>query len=64
LLADIASNISKNGANIISASSEIRGSKIVESSFTIAVEGTEHLNRILSSIRKVKLIQEARRIDG
>jgi GTP pyrophosphokinase len=64
LLADIAANISKNGANIISASSEIRGSKIVESSFTIAVEGTEHLNRILSSIRKVKLIQEARRIDG
>jgi GTP pyrophosphokinase len=64
LLADIAANISKNGANIISASSEIKGSKIVESSFTIAVEGTEHLNRILSSIRKVKLIQEARRIDG
>jgi GTP pyrophosphokinase len=64
LLADIASNISKNGANIISAKSETRGSKIVESSFTIAVEGTEHLNRILSSIRKVKLIQEARRIDG
>ena len=64
LLADIASNISKNGANIISAKSETRGSKIVESSFTIAVEGTEHLKKILSSIRKVKHIQEVRRIDG
>ncbi len=64
LLADIASNISKNGANILSANSETRGSKIVDSYFTIAVEDTEHLNRILSAIRKVKHIQEVRRIDG
>jgi len=64
LLADIASNISKNGANIISANTETREGKMVDSFFTIAVEGTEHLNRILSAIRKVKHIQEVRRIDG
>jgi len=64
LLADIASNISKNGVNIISANTETREGKMVDSFFTIAVEGTEHLNRILSAIRKVKHIQEVRRIDG
>ena len=63
MLADIASNISKNGANILSASTETRGSKIVESYFTIAVEDTDHLNRVIAAIRKVKHIQEVRRID-
>jgi len=63
LLADITANISKNGANILSANTETRDSKIVDSYFTIAVEDTDHLNRVLSSIRKVKHIQDARRID-
>ncbi len=64
MLADIASNISKNGANIISANSESRGSKVVESFFTIAVNDIEHLNRVLSDIKKVKHIQEIKRIDN
>ena len=63
LLADIAANISKNGANIISANTETRESKIVDSFFTITVNDTEHLNRVLADIRKVKHIQEVRRID-
>jgi GTP pyrophosphokinase len=63
LLADITANISKNGANILSANTETRESKIVDSLFTIAVENTDHLNRVLSAIRKVKHIQEVRRID-
>ncbi|MFH1992444.1 MAG: bifunctional (p)ppGpp synthetase/guanosine-3',5'-bis(diphosphate) 3'-pyrophosphohydrolase [Pseudomonadota bacterium] len=63
MLADIASNISKNGANILSASTETRQSKIVDSFFTIAVKDTDHLNRILTSIRKVKHVQDVRRID-
>jgi len=63
LLADITANISKNGANILSANTETRESKIVDSSFTIAVENTDHLNRVLSAIRKIKHIQEVRRID-
>jgi GTP pyrophosphokinase len=64
MLADIAANISKNGANIVSANTETRGDKIVDSFFTIAVENTEHLKRILSAIRKVSHIQEVKRIDG
>lgn len=63
LLADIASNISKNGANILSASTETRGRKTVESFFTITIQDTEHLDRILSAIRKIKHIHEAIRID-
>jgi guanosine-3',5'-bis(diphosphate) 3'-pyrophosphohydrolase len=62
LLADITANISKNGANILSANTETRDSKIVDSLFTIAVEDTDHLNRVLSAIRKIKYIQHVRRI--
>ena len=63
LLADITANISKNGANILSANIETRQSKIVDSLFTIAIENTDHLNRVLSAIRKVKHIQDVRRVD-
>jgi GTP diphosphokinase / guanosine-3',5'-bis(diphosphate) 3'-diphosphatase len=63
LLADITANISKNGANILSANTETRQTKIVDSLFTIAVEDTDHLNKVLSAIRKIKHIQDARRID-
>jgi len=64
LLADIASTISKNGANILSANTETREDKIVDSFFTIAVENTEQLRKVLSAIQKVKFIQEVRRIEG
>ena len=63
LLADITASISKNGANILSANTETRESKIVDILFTLAVENTDHLNRVLSAIRKVKHIQGVRRID-
>jgi GTP pyrophosphokinase len=63
LLADITANISKNGSNILSANTQTRESKIVDSFFTITVEDTDHLNRVLASIRKVKHIQDARRVD-
>jgi GTP diphosphokinase / guanosine-3',5'-bis(diphosphate) 3'-diphosphatase len=63
LLAEITASISKNGANILSANTETRQSKIVESLFTIAVENTDHLNKVLSAIRKVKHIQNVRRVD-
>ena len=62
LLADVVGNISKFGANILNASSETRENKIVDSYFTIGVEDTSHLERILSAIRKVKLVQDVRRI--
>ncbi|MBW2150961.1 MAG: bifunctional (p)ppGpp synthetase/guanosine-3',5'-bis(diphosphate) 3'-pyrophosphohydrolase [Deltaproteobacteria bacterium] len=62
LLADIADSIAKNGANILSASTETAESKEVNSFFTIAVENTDHLRRVLSTIKKVKLVQEAERL--
>ena len=64
MLADITSNISKNGANIVSANTETRESKIVDSYFTITVKNTEHLKKVLSTIRKIKHIQEVKRIDS
>ncbi len=64
LLADITSNISKNGANIISANTETRDDNIVDSFFTISVEGTDHLTRVLTSIRKVKYVLGVKRLDS
>ena len=62
LLADLASNISKNGANILSVNSRTRENKMVDSLFTLTVRDTEHLDRILSAIRKIKQILEVKRI--
>ncbi len=62
LLADLAVNISKNGANIISANSEIRGNKTVDSVFTLAVKDTDQLEKVLSDIRQLKMIMEVKRI--
>ena len=62
LLADVVSNISKNEANILKAKTETQENKIVNSVFTIDVEDTEHLNRIMSSLKKVKQVFEVKRI--
>jgi len=62
LLADIAEGISKNGSNILNATTETNNSRDVESYFTITVEGTDHLRKVLSTIKKVKHVQEVRRI--
>jgi GTP pyrophosphokinase len=64
LLADIAAIISKNEANIISANTETRENKMVDSFFTITVEDTNQLNKILLSIKKIKHIQEVKRMDN
>ena len=63
LLADVASTISKSGANIIKANTETSENKNVDSFFTIMIEDTDHLNKVLSVIRKVKYVQDAKRID-
>jgi GTP pyrophosphokinase len=62
LLADLVGSISKLGANILTASSETKENKMVESHFTINVENTGHLDRILSAVRKVRQVQDARRL--
>ncbi len=62
LLADVVGNISKCGANILNAHTETRDNKMVDSFFTISVADTEHLDKILSAVKKVKLVQEVRRV--
>jgi len=62
LLADVVSCISKNGANILNSSTEIRDDKRVHSFFTIDVEDTAHLKGIISAIKKVKSVLEVKRI--
>jgi GTP pyrophosphokinase len=63
LLADLAMTISKSGANILSANSKIGDTAIVDSLFTLSIRNTDHLNRLLAEIRKVKAIQDVQRID-
>ena len=62
LLADVVGNISKFGANILNASSETRDNKTVDSYFTISVANTNHLEKILSAVRKVKQVQDVKRV--
>ena len=62
LLADLVGNISKLGANILHAASDTREDKTVDSFFTIGVEDISHLDRILSAVRKVKLVQDVKRV--
>jgi GTP pyrophosphokinase len=62
LLADVVGNISKFGANILNAKTETRENKMVDSFFTIGVEDTAHLDKIVSAIKKVKHVQEVKRV--
>lgn len=64
LLADIAANITKSGANILDAKTETRENKTVDCFFTLAVESAEHLRRIISAIKKVRLVHEVKRVDS
>ncbi|MFZ0611925.1 MAG: bifunctional (p)ppGpp synthetase/guanosine-3',5'-bis(diphosphate) 3'-pyrophosphohydrolase [Desulfobacterales bacterium] len=63
LLADVVSNISKNDANILNAKTETQENKVVNSVFTIDVEDTQHLERIMSSLKRVKQVMEVKRIN-
>ncbi|MEJ2284607.1 MAG: bifunctional (p)ppGpp synthetase/guanosine-3',5'-bis(diphosphate) 3'-pyrophosphohydrolase [Desulfobacterales bacterium] len=62
LLADVVGNISKFGANILNATSETRDNKLVDSFFTIGVEDISHLDKILAAVRKVKRVQDVKRV--
>ncbi|RLC26571.1 MAG: GTP pyrophosphokinase [Deltaproteobacteria bacterium] len=64
LLADVAANISKSGANILNARTETRENRIVDSFFTLAVEDVEHLDRVILAIKKVKLVHNVKRVDN
>jgi GTP pyrophosphokinase len=62
LLADLVGNISKLGANILNAKTETRENKMVDSFFTIGVEDTTHLDKILAAVKKVRHVQEVKRV--
>ena len=63
LLADIAANITKNGANILGVATEVLENKNVFCFFTIEVENAEHLHKIISAIKKVGFVYQIKRID-
>ncbi len=62
LLADVASNISKLGANILSVNTKTYEDNTVDSLFTLTVENTAHLKRVVSALAKVKQVQGVKRI--
>ncbi|MFH1155057.1 MAG: bifunctional (p)ppGpp synthetase/guanosine-3',5'-bis(diphosphate) 3'-pyrophosphohydrolase [Pseudomonadota bacterium] len=62
LLADVASTISKNKANIITAHTDTSEFGIASSYFTISVESIEQLQRIMTDIRKVKQVKDVKRV--
>jgi GTP pyrophosphokinase len=62
LLADIAFVISKHKANILNARTETLETGIGLFYFTVLVEGTDQLRKIMSDIRKVKKVTDVKRI--
>ncbi len=64
LLADVAANISKYEANILSANTKTNDDQTVDSHFTLAVEDIQHLNRVLAALKKVKGVIGVQRTDA
>ncbi|MCP4746408.1 MAG: bifunctional (p)ppGpp synthetase/guanosine-3',5'-bis(diphosphate) 3'-pyrophosphohydrolase [Desulfobacteraceae bacterium] len=62
MLADLATVISKYGANIQDARTQISDNKAVISNFTITVGNTSQLNRVLAALKKVKQVTEVYRV--
>jgi len=62
LLADIASVISKNNANILSAKTDTSDTGVAMFYFTIMVESSNQLRKIMSALRRVKKVTEVKRV--
>jgi len=62
LLADVAANITKNGANILSANTKTQENQTVDSYFTLSVESREHLIRVIESLKQVKQVLAVKRL--
>ena len=62
LLADVAATLSQTNVNILSANTQIQENGTVESFFTIDVENTQHIQRVITAIKKVRFVQEVKRI--
>jgi GTP pyrophosphokinase len=64
LLADIATTISKQGTNILTADSSVRQNKSVDLLFTILVKDTTQLESVISALLRLKPVRSARRADA
>ena len=62
LLADVALTISRAKANIINAHTETSDDGVVNSYFTIAVESTAQLGKIISDLKRVKQVKSVKRV--
>ncbi len=62
LLADVALTISRAKANIINAHTETSDDGVVNSYFTIAVESTAQLGKIISDLKRVKHVKAVKRV--
>ncbi|MFZ7125026.1 MAG: RelA/SpoT family protein [Desulfobacterales bacterium] len=64
LLADVATEISKATANIVSINTSVKDNKMVELFLTLTVQNTDHINRVVSSLRKIRQVQDVRRVNA
>lgn len=64
LLADITAVLSKTGANILSTTTEVTESGVANAFFTITVESTEKLKKVISALKRVKSVYGVKRMDG
>ena len=63
LLADVAAVTSKNEANIVDVSTKTGMDKVVNILLTLSVGDTDHLDRVITALKKVKYVQKVSRID-
>lgn len=64
LLADLAATINKTGANILSSETHTLENESVDCLFTITVEHTEHLEKVFTALKKVRLVQLVKRLNA
>jgi len=62
LLADIALVITKNNANILNAKTDTSDTGVAMFYFTIMVESSSQLRKIMSALRRVKKVTEVKRV--
>jgi guanosine-3',5'-bis(diphosphate) 3'-pyrophosphohydrolase len=64
LLADLTGAITKCNANISSANTKTLNNHTVDCQFDITVNDLDHLNKVLTAIRKLKSVQTVKRMDA
>lgn len=64
LLAEVATEISKAAANIISINTSVKDNQMVELFLTLSVQDTDHINRVLGALRQIRQIQDVRRLSA